>query len=754
MHRPSFCILHSAFCIAVALATASAKADTIDAWTYNTSAKTISDRGGWTFPVSSFATVDGTLRELTIGKIASGTVGTNSVLDFRKPIVWNTEETFDSAVIVGFVKDCMYNDRTDVTELYLPDTVRTLGEYCFRGLKTATVIEPFVPDSVTTFHSPFSNCQAFRGDLVLGGAGQDVALAGGADSTYRDAVKSVTFGTGAMTLPWEFFYGCKGCTNITFLGDSVRWDNGAFRAWDAYQALIRVPATSTWWADFLATDLTFVAWESVSAANQNKYWTKFDPNHDGDPPLGVVKLGSGAELQFVTTFARETTTRDLYVEGLPFQIGEVSPAYTSSAECHENVAASVPCEAPEYAGLDGTYYRCAGYVTETMGATGWENPVTNLGVRAFNFATGIGEQRVTWLWDIVGYSVTGICEFAESYNFGSVTHSAPAYPGHYAAGSSVTLTATPSDASTAPFARWCGDVPVGREHDNPLVVTADKVRKIYPYFRKNWAYSGGKVTDGYWKFNASASGKNVTLGTGQATLGNSTVWNGGLLDLAKGFDGGYAFTAVCKDFVFGNYPDLGAMFVEMTLPDSLKTLGEYCFRSCPNLRCVKPFIPESVTSLNAPFQVCGNITNDLFIGSWKTNAVSVLGALGFQGAVKIPSVTFGRGVKSLPHQMFYGNKGIRRIYFMGDVPSGNNAFEASEAYRKCLFVPRGNASWDAWIETNLVRWDTLSGSDQAKYYTNFPDGKRPLGYADFTLGQKMWVLRWSPHPVGTVVTLR
>ncbi len=723
-----------------------------DAWTYDTSAKTITDQGGWVFPISSFTTLESGLRELTVGKVK--TAGTNSVLDFRKMIVWETEETFTSAAFVAYVKDCMYGERTDVTELHLPDTVRTLGEYCFRGLKSITVIEPFVPDSVTSLNAPFGLCSSFRGNLVLGGGGLDLALSGGAGAINRDVITSITFGTGSMTVPYQFFYACGNCTNITFLGDSVRWHDQAFRAWGNYQALIRVPASSAWWTSYLATNTTFVAWDSVSAANQSTYWTKFDPDKAGNPPLGVVKLGANAALQYVTAYVNETSTRNLYVDGVPYQIGEVTPAYTSSSAPHADVAASVACEAPEYAGLNGVYYHCAGYVTETMGATGWANPITNRGVRAFTYATEVGEQRLTWLWEPVGYSVTGICSFVEGYEFGSVTHSQPQYPGHYAAGSTVLLTAVPSDASTAPFLRWYGDVPEGHETDNPLAITADAVKKVYPYFRHNWVYSGGKVTDGLWQFTAKASGTDVTLGTRQASANDSVVWAGGFLDLAKAFDDGYAFTAVCKDFCFGSHPLVCLAITELTLPNTMRSLGEYSFAGCSNLRNVTPFVPASVTSINSAFNSCSLLTNDLVIGTWKTNAVSVLGGLCFQKTTGVGTVTFGRGVKSLPHQMFYANNGLRFIYFMGDVPTAANALEACAAYGKCIFVPRGNASWDAWLEENLTPWTDLSETIQDKYWAAFPDGKKPLGCATFAKGSNMWFRRWTPHRVALTIMVR
>ena len=83
-----------------------------------------------------------------------------------------------------------------------------------------------------------------------------------------------------------------------------------------------------------------------------------------------------------------------------------------------------------------------------------------------------------------------------------------------------------------------------------------------------------------------------------------------------------------------------------------------------------------------------------------------------------------------------------------------NTFEACAAYGKCIHVPLGNASWTEWLEQNLTPWANLSQTEQDKYWAAFPDGRRPLGYANFSSGPKMWFLHWSPHPVGTVVTVR
>ena len=704
-------------------------------WTYTGSI--LSNEVGWVFNVSTASTVDG-VRRINVNSRNAANAPTSGVLNFQEPITWAETDAYTNVVIVLFAKDLFYNGGESITELYLPLTVESLNEYCFRSLSNVTVIEPFIPDSVTSLNSPFCGASKFRGALVLGGGGKNLTMKGGADAFNRSMLTSITFGTGTMSIPWQHFYGCGNCTNITFLGDNVTWNSNAFEAWGNYQALIKVPASSAWWANFMKTDSTFVAWENLGN-NQNNYWTKFDPEKKGEPPLGAVKLGSGAAMQYITTFKVETTTKDILVHGDPVLCGEVEPAYGDHADVGD---APVVFSAPEYAGLDGIYYRNLGYVVETMGDHGWVDPVTNLGVRAFNYSAVVGQQRITWLWEIVGYAVSGEPSFVEGYDLGRVDYSTMEYPGHYATGSTAVLTAVPADASDAPFERWVGaDVPEGREFDNPISVTADRVKHVYPYFRKKWTCANSRFCDGYWSFGYSGNPK-VTVGSGKYAL-----WSGGYLDLAKPIaNEGMTLVGVAKDTFFSGDTSVR----ELTLPDTLTTLNEYCFQSCANLIRVTPFIPPSVTTINSAFNGCSKLAQDLYIGSKSTNTVSVLGSLCFR--FPLPSITFGRGVHSLPSQAFYANNTLKKIYFMGDKPSGNNYLEACSARGKCIFIPKGNASWMEWLTPNLTPWDEETMRDG--FAKSFPDvTKKPLGYATLA-GSSQWFVTWNPIPSGMQLLLR
>ncbi len=727
-----------------------------DVWLYDTKAKTITDSGGWVIQVSSFTDLKNGTREIAVGK--PSVFGTSGTLDFRKQIVWSTEEKFTKVEIVNFVKDAFYANTTSVTNLYLPETVRTLSEYCFRGLTTATVIEPFVPGSVTTFHAPFPNINAFRGDLVLGGAGKDLKMTGGAGSIKATAVMSITFGTGNITVPYQFFWGCKSCTNITFLGENTRWNGESFASWNNYQCLIRVPLASNWWRNYIATNTTFVSWENMTAANQNTYWEKFDPERAASAPLGALKLGWGQapSMQYIAAFSKPTSTRDLTVDGYPYAIGEVVPAYNRFPEEHIDISPTT-CSAPKNAIKDGVYYSCKGYVLETLGASGWEGAVTNLGVNSFVFNPVVGKQRITWLWDAIGYKVIGNTEFIDGFELGTVTASDCDYPGgYYAKDSYVEITATAAGEG-APFVRWCGvDVPTGCEYENPIRIKADAVKTIYPYFKTNWIYSSGTISDGYWKFQVSSSGKSLGLGKSQATLSNSTVWNGGLLDLAKGVEGGYFIKSVVKDFCYGSNPGVTLTIRELTLPDTLTTLNEFSFKGCKNLFSVTPFLPESVTYYNSAFDEASLITNAFSFGTWNSDALTLAGTETFKRLQKVPSFTFGRGLKSLPLQSFYNSSTMQDLYFMGDVLDDDfgKTFQSCGTYCKRIFAPRGNSTWNDFLATNVTAWESLSDSDRNQYNSRWPDGPKPLGLGNIGGGTKMWFLKWTPHKSGSVIILR
>ncbi len=162
LRHSSFRILHSAFCIAlVALCATSARAG----WYYDTSAKTLTEQdvpsGGtaWVFN----CTVSG--QNLTLASVK--TAGTAGALDFRAAIEASNGGTY----AITALGNSLFNANADITSVRLPDTLTTIGGYCFQNCTSLRSVTPFLPDTVTDV-----GCAAFQnapvdGNLPLRNAG-------------------------------------------------------------------------------------------------------------------------------------------------------------------------------------------------------------------------------------------------------------------------------------------------------------------------------------------------------------------------------------------------------------------------------------------------------------------------------------------------------------------------------------------------------------------------------------------------------
>lgn len=196
-----------------------------------------------------------------------------------------------------------------------------------------------------------------------------------------------------------------------------------------------------------------------------------------------------------------SVTRNVVGAGEPAQ-GEVVPAYGIV----ENVAdgATLACSAPATGVSGGLGYACAGYVLETLGAFGWENPVTNLASTSFTYTqSGSAAVRVTWLWKFSGWMLA--CAYDTAKGTVAASPAPNGAAGSYLPGTEVTLTCTPSAGCT--FVGWVGDTEGVEGLDSAtLTFTVDKARKIYPKIKGFWqmANSGNTlISDGEWTFNCA-----------------------------------------------------------------------------------------------------------------------------------------------------------------------------------------------------------------------------------------------------------
>ena len=178
--------------------------------------KTITD-GDWVFLTSEQG------REITLSAVSSETKAGLKVCDLSSPVTDGDGNEW-SIVQLGV---SLFKDNMAIEEVYLPEaTLRSIGGSVFSGCKNLRVVNPFLPDSVTSVGDhAFRYTWLLGGDLRLGFGGQDVALGRNCFDVDWDShngrITTITIGPGVKSLPYAAFWGQSELTNVTFVGDSI-----------------------------------------------------------------------------------------------------------------------------------------------------------------------------------------------------------------------------------------------------------------------------------------------------------------------------------------------------------------------------------------------------------------------------------------------------------------------------------------------------------------------------------------------------
>ena len=496
----------------------------------------------------------------------------------------------------------LFNNCSKLTSVKLPAALETIGASAFNDCKALKTVTPFLPETLTSI-----GAQAFQGcpvtnDLVLANAAL-TSLPGGTEwSMFRagqfvradlsqsgitsigsyvfyaaDKLTSIIFPETLTSIDAQAFAGCSSLKDVQFLAlDRPTLANNAFSSTaSGGGARFRYPARSSAWSTHAAS---FVAWDVVDAGIKSAYEATYP---DGPTPIGTETFSSCVKC-LVPVAGEAGEQVDLSVFGEPALVGEANPDYGDYTDVGPTIAGTVS----QYGDDGQVWYESVGYRIDILGDSGWEpgTPVPDVRSASYTPAVG-GAYRLAWLWNAIGYAV--IADVSETV--GSVTVSTPSDYGanFYRANATVTVLAIPVENGA--FLRWEGDVPEGRETDNPLTLTIDGVKRVSPLISVNWTLEGNTISDGLWKLSVSGSREALTV-TGVSVRPSGSA--AGLLDLAKPIVGGGAIVGI-GNRAFSNSPGL----VEVRLPETLVTIGDQAFIDTTSLTTVTPFLPASVTSI-------------------------------------------------------------------------------------------------------------------------------------------------------------
>ena len=227
------------------------------------------------------ATVSGTLENgLTLKSITP--IPAIKIFDLTKPIA-------DGYRVVA-IGDAVFGSSTAadaekkgglLEEIYMPATIESLGNQCFRFCTKAVFNTEFL-SFVKTFSASFSSCGGLKGDISL-----DAVEALGSSSFAGTAISSVVLGEQLTTVGSSAFTGCSSLTNVVF-GASVAtvgtlsfqqcgslseyhfascptfesgWDNHA-KSGTGVRAFI--PANDPGWQEILSSNEVFTAWRDCT----------------------------------------------------------------------------------------------------------------------------------------------------------------------------------------------------------------------------------------------------------------------------------------------------------------------------------------------------------------------------------------------------------------------------------------------------------------------------------------------------------
>lgn len=783
-------------CAAVVCGAANAFAGT----SWKVSGTTMTEQGvsadevAWVFTVSSADTDVATVKELS--SVKKKTVGTNAVLDFTLPIVDDSGNTYQ---IVGLAASAVSSVKT-LTEVRLPETLRTIGDSAFNECTALTTVTPLLPATVTSIGSKAFNHTIVGGELVLsnpeltslGSYSFDGAKITSADlsatkvtaiTTYAfykcnlltevklpDTVQSIDANAfdscsalpeihlpAALTsVKSKGFASCSSLVDVEFLSCPT-FASDSFASSKGIPARFTYPARDVNWASYVAS-LSLTTWDKASSANRTNYETQFP---DGSEPVGYAKIGSSSVSHWLVPIdsGEKSVILGVNRSGVT-TVGTVVPGYGESVT-HTDLS-PFTCTATRYGDDGDSWFECTGYRIDMMDATGaWVEgePVlftdaeleTDMRTVTFDPPT-FETYQLTWLWTArarrvsVGHYPTDVV---------SLQVPTPDFGEHfYRIGRDLAFVSSVAAGGPA-FDSWQGILNAKSPTLNLTV--GEAAYEIVPVYRTDWIYdsSAKTIADGYWTLPVTGSADALTVGKPSS----GTVIQR-LLDLQKPVQ-----TGTIVGLAQSAFKDQSAL-EEVRLPDTLTTINGYVFSGCSNLKTITPFLPAHVSSIGTEaFNEC-SVTGNLTILSKTLTSIpgkafrytkldtidlsrSVVTSIGkaafnYTTAVKLVMPKKLATVEDAP---FEQTSQLAEVQFFAFPENGlpANLFKNSMGLPARLLFPAGDQGWLDFVTNHakFVAWDATSASDRTAYLAKYPSLPRPLGTINIDTGTTTGVRRWA-----------
>ncbi len=307
----------------------------------------------------------------------------------------------------------------------------------------------------------------------------------------------------------------------------------------------------------------------------------------------------------------------------------------------------------------------------------------------------------------------------------------------YKSGANVTLTVQEKEGVT--FLGWSGDVAEADKMSKTITVTMDSIKNITPEFEAPFfLYEDGILSDGQWEFNASGEAAAITVGTPTKEKAN------GVLDLTKPIKGGGTIVGI------GNRAFSGVTLQGLSLPTTLTTIGLCAFESqtkaTGNLRV--GFATDGE----------GQVVETVFVKGWTRPNREPVDSYAFAYCSMLgPKIELGPGVRQVPPYAFAGvgkslgqpmelviGAGLTNaidsafaniggtnsltVTIEANPFDGGGAVFGTTTYRM-RFILNGR-EWKDFVrnETYVTPWSGLEAETRQKYWDKFPEATFGAGH--------------------------
>jgi hypothetical protein len=142
--------------------------------------------------------------------------------------------------------------------------------------------------------------------------------------------------------------------------------------------------------------------------------------------------------------------------------------------------------------------------------------------------------------------------------------------------------------------------------------------------------------------------------------------------------------------------DIGRAFsgctslTDLTIPDSLTTIGDYAFLGCTGLNNIT-FGNGLAHIGNSAFSQCSGLTSVIL-----PHSLTDIGNSAFSSCAKLTSITIGPGVTNLGASTFAMCSSLAAVFFSGDAPSRGDEYVFWQDSIATVYYLPGTAGWIQW----------------------------------------------------------